>query len=300
MKTIKIICIFFATTLMLSCKAQQPDSLKLPHSKDDNTLLWEISGKRMKKPSYLFGTFHLLCKDDIHVTANLQQSIKNADEVYFEMDLDDPANTIGAMFYMNMKDKSLKDLYTPAEYDKVAAFFKDSLKMNLSYFGKMKPMLLESLLYPRMMPCKTPSGVEMELMSYAKKQKKEIKGFETMEFQASVFDSIPYNVQAKVLLKDIDSAKSAKVYFTRMMDIYISQNTGELVKLMADTAFSGGEDNDVFLKNRNMNWVKQLDTILKQKNIFMGVGAAHLFGDVGLIALLRKEGYAVTPLLNKQ
>jgi uncharacterized protein YbaP (TraB family) len=299
MKTIKAICILFAMTLMFSCRAQQPDSLKLPHNKDDNSLLWEISGKGLKKPSYLFGTFHLLCKDDIHVSANLQQAIKNADEVYFEMDLDDPANTLGAMFYMNMKDKTLKDLYTPAEYDKVAAFFKDSLKMSLNFFGKMKPMMLEALLYPRMMPCKTPSGVEMELMSYAKKQKKEIKGFETMEFQSSVFDSIPYDVQAKALLRDIDSSGSAKVYFTKMMDIYISQNTEGLTKLMADTAFSSGENNDALLKNRNTNWVRQLDTILKQKNIFIGVGAAHLLGDVGLIALLRKEGYTVTPLLNK-
>jgi uncharacterized protein YbaP (TraB family) len=299
MKTIKSICIFFFMIGMISCKAQQPDSLKLPHNKDNNTLLWEISGKGLKKPSYLFGTFHLLCKDDIHVTQNLQQAIKNADEVYFEMDLDDPANTLGAIFFMNMKDKSLKDLYTPAEYNKVATFFKDSLKMDILFFGKMKPMLLESLLYPRMMPCKTPSGVEMELMSYAKKQKKEIKGFETIEFQSSVFDSIPYELQAKALLKDIDSAASAKLYFSKMMNIYISQNTDALTKIMADTSFSEGENDDLLLKNRNENWVKQLDTILKQKNIFIGVGAAHLLGDVGLIALLRKEGYTVTPLNNK-
>lgn len=299
MKTIKSICIFFFMTGMISCKAQQPDSLKLPHSKDNNTLLWEISGKGLKKPSYLFGTFHLLCKDDIHITQNLQQAIKNADEVYFEMDLDDPTNTLGAMFFMNMKNKTLKDLYTPAEYDRVATFFKDSLKMKISFFEKMKPMMLEALLYPRMMPCKTPSGVEMELMSYAKKQKKEIKGFETIEFQSSVFDSIPYELQAKALLKDIDSAASAKLYFSKMMNMYTSQNTDALAKIMADTTFSQGENDDLLLKNRNENWVKQLDTILKQKNIFMGVGAAHLLGDVGLIALLRKQGYTVTPLNNK-
>ena len=299
MKTIKLICIFFSVISMISCKAQQPDSLKLPHNKDNNTLLWEISGKELKKPSYLFGTFHLLCKDDIHITQNLQQAVKNAEEVYFEMDLDDPTNTLGAMFFMNMKDKSLKDLYTPAEYDKVAAFFKDSLKMNISFFGKMKPMMLEALLYPRMMPCKTPSGVEMELMSYAKKQKKEIKGFETIEFQSSVFDSIPYALQAKALLKDIDSAASAKLYFSKMMNMYISQNTDALEKIMADTSFSEGENDDLLLKNRNQNWVKQLDTILKQKNIFMAVGAAHLLGNNGLIVLLRKEGYTVTPLNNK-
>ena len=150
-----------------------------------------------------------------------------------------------------------------------------------------------------MMPCKTPSGVEMELMTIAKKVKKEIKGFETIEFQSSVFDSIPYEVQAKALLKDIDSTEKYKVYFNNMVNIYKNQETGKLAQLMADTTFSGGENDDVLLKNRNENWVKQLNTILKESNIFMGVGAAHLFGKDGLITLLRKEGYSVKGIENK-
>jgi uncharacterized protein len=30
----------------------------------ENTLLWKISGNGLKKPSYLFGTIHMLCEDD--------------------------------------------------------------------------------------------------------------------------------------------------------------------------------------------------------------------------------------------
>ncbi len=287
-----LIMLFF-----IGCKGQKAP--KLIASKDNNTLLWEISGNGLKKPSYMFGTFHLLCKDDIKFSANLQTALKNAKEVYFEMDLDDPVNTLGGMFFMNMKNKTLKELYTPEEFAKVTQFFKDSLKMSLGFFEKMKPMLLEALLYPRMMPCKTPSGVDMELMTIAKKEKKEIKGFETIQFQSSVFDSIPYDVQAKALLKDIDSTASFKVYFIKMVNIYKNQETEQLVQLMADTTFSGGENDDMLLKNRNENWVKQLKSILKQKNIFMGVGAAHLFGKDGLIILLRKEGYTVRGIANK-
>ena len=78
----------------------------------------------LSKPSYLFGTFHLMCKEDIHFSKELKQAVKNAEEVYFEMDLDDPANTLGAMFVMNMKDgKSLKDLYTEDEYKRLNKFF---------------------------------------------------------------------------------------------------------------------------------------------------------------------------------
>ncbi len=293
----KIIYLIAFAFLLQSCHAQKP--VPLTKNANDNTLLWEITGKNLKKPSYIFGTFHLLCKDDIHFSANLLQAVKNADEVYFEMDLDDPKNTLGGMFFMNMQNgKTLKDLYSEQEYEKVNKFFKDSLKMNISFFNKMKPMMLEALLYPRMMPCKTPSGVEMELLSIVKKEKKEVKGFETIEFQSGIFDSIPYDVQAKALLKDIDSTEKYKAYFVKMMNIYKAQQLEGINNIISDTSFGTGENNDALLKNRNENWVKQLKLIFKKNNIFMAVGAAHLTGKDGVIALLRKEGYTLHPIEN--
>ncbi len=293
----KLLIYLFSTLFILqSCKAQKLATLAA--NKDNNTLLWEISGNGLKKPSYMFGTFHILCKDDIQFSANLQTALKGSQEVYFEMDLDDPKNTLGGMFFMNMKDKTLNDLYTTEELKKLTKFYKDSLKMNLSYFNKMKPMMLSAMLYPRMMPCKTPSGVEMELMSIAKKENKEILGFETIEFQSSIFDSIPYGVQAKDLLKSIDSMAQYKVYFNKMVNVYKNQQTDSLVAIVNDKTFSDGENNDALLKNRNVNWVNQIKNILPKSNIFMAVGAAHLFGNNGLIDLLRKEGYTVKAIEN--
>ena len=293
----KIFYLFATVFFLQSCKAQS--NIKLPVNKDNNTLLWEISGKNLKQPSYVFGTFHILCKDDIQFSANMQAALKASQQVYFEIDLDDPKNTLGGMFFMNMKDKTLSDLYTVEELQKVKKFYKDSLKMNLSYFNKMKPMMLAALLYPRMMPCKTPSGVEIELMTIAKKEKKEILGFETIEFQSSIFDSIPYSVQAKDLLKSIDSMDKYKLYFNKMVQTYKNQQTDSLVAIVNDKTFTDGENNDALLKNRNVNWVKQLKTILPKTNIFMAVGAAHLFGKDGLIDLLRKDGFTVKPIVNK-
>lgn len=293
----KLCYLIFSVLILQGCKAQKP--LSLPVNKDDNSLLWEISGGNAKKPSYLFGTFHLLCKDDIHLSTNLKKALEVSDEVYFEMDLDDPATMLGGLFFMNMKDgNTLKDLYNEKDYLRVSKFFSDSLKMNIALFNKMKPMMLEALLYPRMMPCKSPSGVEMELMALAKKLKKEIKGFETIEFQSSIFDSIPYKTQANALLKDIDSAASYRSYFNRMVNIYTSQRTDSLLKFISDTSFNGGENEDVLLKNRNAEWVKQINTIVTGKSIFMGVGAAHLLGENGLIVMLRKKGYRVRPIEN--
>jgi uncharacterized protein len=298
-RKIGIGCIFIILFLLFIPQNSEAQK-KLKQSKDNNTLLWEITGKGLKKTSYVFGTFHIMCKEDIRFSENLKQAIKTTNEVYFEMDLDDPKTMLSGLAMMNMKNKTLADLYTKEELDKLTIFFKDSIKMSLSFFNKMKPMLLEALLYPRMMPCKTPSGVETELMVIAKKEKKEIKGFETMEFQSAVFDSIPYEIQAKALLKDIDSTEKFKVFFNKMLDIYKNQETDKLAQMMADTTFSGGENDDALLKNRNINWVKQLKTILKSNTIFMAVGAGHLFGKDGLIVLLREEGYTLRAIENKK
>ena len=293
------------TALLLSCiflfqSCQSQTHLKLKSNANKNTLLWEISGKGLKKKSYLFGTFHMMCKDDIFFSKNLQQALHQSEEVYFEMDLDDPANTLGAMFFMNMKNRqTLKDLYTPSEFSKVEKYFKDSLKASLGLFQKMKPSFLEIFLYPKMMPCKNLTGVEQELLKMAGKEKKDIKGFETIAFQASVFDSIPYPEQAKSLLKSIDSIKQYKIFFDNMVQVYKSQQLDSIQLMLNKPEFGVADRMEILLDKRNVNWVKQLKTILPEKNIFMAVGAGHLVGKMGLIELLKREGYTLRPILNK-
>lgn len=286
-------------SFFLGCQAQNNKGLAT--NEDNNTLLWEISGKNLKQPSYLFGTFHLMCKEDINFSANLQAAMKAADEVYFEMDLDDPANTLGALFLMNMKEgTTLKDLYTEEEFARLNNFFKDSLSMPMAMLQKMKPLFLEALLYPKLMDCKNMSGIEQELLAMAQKDKKEIKGFETMAFQASVFDSIPYKTQASSLLKTIDSLSTYKVYFAKMLEVYKTQKIDSIQSLFSESEYGQAENMDILLTKRNQNWVEQLKTILKTKSVFIAVGAAHLVGDDGLITLLRKEGYTLTPIQNNQ
>jgi hypothetical protein len=150
-----------------------------------------------------------------------------------------------------------------------------------------------------MMNCSNPSGVEEELMKIAKEDKKGIKGLETMQFQASVFDSIPYEWQAKELLKNIDSFSVYKDEFDTMLDFYKNQQMDSLKTMVGKSEFGSDKYDDLLLKNRNKNWVKQLKEIMKNKSVFVAVGAGHLVGDAGLINLLKKAGYKLVPLENK-
>lgn len=294
----KIFYFLLASLLVHGCNAQKKNAL--PQNPDDNSLLWEISGKDLKKPTYIFGTFHMMCKDDIHFSETLKKAFSGADKVYFEMDLDDLSNTLGGLLFMNMKDgKTLKDLYTPDEYEKVETYFKDSLKTPLSLVQRMKPLFLQAMMYPKLMPCKNMSGIEQELMVLAKDQKKEILGFEDIAFQSSVFDSIPYDVQAKELLKGIDSLHSYADEFNEMLNVYKTQRVMEIEKLFTESDFTMGAGQEILLDNRNKNWVKQLKEIMPKNGVFVAVGAGHLPGKYGVLNLLREEGYIVRPLMNK-
>jgi len=282
----------------MGCKAQSESSFDV--KKDGNTLLWRVSGNDLKQPSFLFGTFHLLCKEDIHFSDALKRAIKSSDEIYMEMDLDDPSTMLSGMLYMNMKDgKKLQDLYTPEEYQRLQNYFSDTLQMPMMMFQKAKPYFLVALLYPKMMNCATPAGIEEELMKIAKEDKKEIKGLETMQFQASVFDSIPYEWQAKELLKNIDSFSVYKSEFEQMLDLYKKQELDSMRNMITKSEFGSEKYEDLLLNDRNKNWVKQLKEIMKNESVFVAVGAGHLVGDFGLINLLKKEGYKVEPLENK-
>ncbi|MEO6540566.1 MAG: TraB/GumN family protein [Ferruginibacter sp.] len=292
--------LFYCISMILSLNCCFAQNGNFKTNTDDNTLLWEITGPGLSKPSYLFGTFHLLCKDDIQFSVNLKQAIGNSREIYLELDMDDPATLLGGIMLMNMKDgKKLKDLYTEEEYKRVSTFFKDSLKTPIGLFQGMKPEFLVALLYPKMMPCNDVSSVEEELMQIAKVGGKEIKGLETMAFQASLFDSIPYEKQADELLNAIDSMERSKAYFGLMLTAYKKQQLDEIEKIMNNPEFGMEENQDILLDKRNRNWVLQLKEIMKKQPVFIAVGAGHLIGKAGLIALLRAEGYTVRGLENK-
>ena len=293
---------FFYSFVMLlslgSVQAQQEVNLK--SNAHDNTLLWEVSGNGLTKASYLFGTFHLLCKEDINFSPALKQAIIKSNEIYLELDMDDPATLFGGIMLMNMQGgKKLKDLYTAEEYKRLTNYFKDSLKTPVGLFQGLKPGFLVALLYPKMMPCSDVSSVEESIMHLAKGGGKDIKGLETMAFQASIFDSIPYEKQAQELLTAIDSMEKSKVYFSLMLSAYKNQRLDEIENIINNPEFGIETNQDILLVNRNKNWVAQLKDIMKKEPVFIGVGAGHLPGKAGLVALLRAEGYVLRALENR-
>jgi uncharacterized protein YbaP (TraB family) len=171
-----------------------------------------------------------------------------------------------------------------------------------SMLETFKPILAASTLEEGSMPCENTAMMEQVIMEEAKQHDKKIKGLETMAYQAGLLDSIPYKLQAQQLVSYIDSAgkndeedKQMKVMF----DAYKKQDLKKLEDLMVETDAGMAGFTDVLLYHRNQNWVKKLKSLMPDRSLMIAVGAGHLPGEKGVINLLRKEGYTVTPVENK-
>ena len=273
-------------------------------SNENNTLLWKISGNGMAKPSYLFGTIHMLCADDAVLSPAMLKAIRDCDEVYLEVDMDNLFEMFGVMNKMKMKgDTTLRDLLNDADYKKVKDHFeKKGSLLPFSMLETYKPILAASTLEQGALPCDNTAMMEQVIMNEAKENKKTIRGLETMSYQAGILDSIPYKLQAEQLLGYINSADNGgdeDQQLKEMFDAYKKQDLNKLEELMVATEAGMAGFTDILLYNRNQNWVKKLKLLLTEKSLLIAVGAGHLPGEKGVIKLLRKEGYQVTPVANK-
>ena len=180
--------LFTAAGLVIGSHAQKTAS-----ADNTNTLLWRISGKNLSKPSYVFGTMHMICANDIELSDSLKKAIQGSDNVYLELDMDDMWQMMSAMMHMTMKgDTTLSDLLSPEDYKKVKNYFKENSGLiPFSMMERYKPLLVESMIMEQAKPCDNMIVIEQLVMNEAKKSDKEIKGLETFEYQLAIFDKIP-------------------------------------------------------------------------------------------------------------
>jgi len=275
------------------------------NKKDFNTLLWQISGNGLSRPSYLFGTIHMICSEEALLSDSLKTAIVNSDAVYFEVDMDNLFEMLGVMRKMKMRnDTTLADLLTKEDYSKVKDYFeKNETLLPFSVLETCKPLLAASMLMEGNTGCETPEAMEEVIMKEAKQHNKNVRGLESMSFQMSIFDTIPYKMQAMQLVKYVDDADKGTSDdaqdYDKLMQAYRDQDLSKLEELTKTTDMGMANFTDILLYNRNKNWVEKLKTILPDHSVVVAVGAGHLPGDKGVINLLRKAGYIVKPVPNK-
>lgn len=269
--------------------------LTLPTFAQQSSLLWEISGKGLPKPSYVFGTFHLLCPKDFKISDTLKSTLAATEQTYLEIDMDDPALFTSMQKLMRLDEgKTIQTLLPEADYQYLTVFFKDSLKMNLAQLQSMKPFILTSMLYPKLLGCQ-PTSPEMAFVGATLQRKQEVLGLETAESQFAVLDKAGQEKAAEQLVKAVRDYGKSKQEFQKLAAQYRSQDVENLAAAIENSPEYGDLAEDLLWK-RNAAWIPVMAGAMQAKPTFFAVGAGHLGGAKGVLALLRKQGYTVKPV----
>ena len=262
-------------------------------AQDENSLLWKISGKGLQQPSYLFGTIHLMCPQDIKITETMQVAITASDQMVLELDMDEPGIMQEMMATSRMQDgTTIKSLLSEEDYQLLEKFLMDSLGMPLQSMASMKPMLLSTVVMLPVLECQ-PGSYELSLVSAAQKQNMEIFGLETVADQIAIFDAIPLTEQGAYLVESIRAYEKTAEETRNMIRLYQEENVSELYQMIHENMaeMEGGEN--TLLTDRNRKWIPSMEEMAQEKPTFFAVGAGHLGGPEGIIILLRKAGYKV-------
>jgi uncharacterized protein YbaP (TraB family) len=263
----------------------------------EKSLLWQISGNGLTKPSYLYGTIHLICPNDYFMTDSTKAAFAKTEQVYLELDMDDPSMMSKMMRTAMFSDgKKLKDYLKPEDATLLNEYFKQKNGMGIDQINGMKPFLVMSMLYMTLLSCQ-PQSYELTFTQMATNAKKEMLGLETVEFQMSIFDQIPYEKQAGLLADMVRKKEDSSKEFGEMVALYKAQDVEGLLKVMdeSDWDFNGYED--LLLANRNAAWIPIMEKAMQAKPTFFAVGAGHLGGEKGVLSLLKKQGFTVKAVL---
>lgn len=278
-------------------------------------ILYKISGKGLKEASYIIGTYHLAPASYADSVPGLRQAMSDCRQVYGEVDIMDaikPENKakVEAMQYLP-EGKTLASVLTSEQLGKLNGLLREVVGKDLNneavaaQMGRLTPAALSSSLTliaymketPNLDPTKLLDGY---FQQEALAQGKKVGGFETLEFQMEVLYGAPLEDQIKALMCLVENFQETVDMSELVAAAYFGQSLEDLEDLTAEESDgacgSSPEEEDKLIYNRNANWAKAMPKIMAADPTLFAVGAAHLCGEKGVLALLKEQGYTVEPV----
>ena len=264
-----------------------------------HSLFYEVSGNGLKKPSYLFGTFHLYTSSFVDSQKNVLRKLKASNAVAGEI-VADSLNFSPQLLQAMQSDTPLFDLMSPTAYVELDAWMEELTGSDLSMFNNLSPMavnamLLQFIYLKHFSPPKNEQPMDVYLQSEARKRKMNVYGLESVQTQVNALFDKPLKRQAEQLEEFVMEKDSAVHHLRMLQHLYRNADYDKLVSMMYDASYTEDEIK-IMIHDRNAAWLALLPTMMKQQPTFVAVGAMHLAGETGLVEGLRKQGYTVTPL----
>jgi hypothetical protein len=254
--------------------------------------------------SYLFGTVHVGDASMKGLPEKVTKAIDQSEQVVVEVDISKltPLQMQQrSMPFMMLKDgKTLQTELSKQNYNKLKDYFAKK-SIDIAMFNGLKPwavMVTMMQIEFQNAGFSDQTGIDKQVLAYAKKQNITIGELETLEQQLQMFDGMAL-LSNEMIEETFEQLADINTYFIKLVNAWKNGDMDTLTEyynMSFDDSNYGEISEQVMLVNRNNKWVEQLVPRLTNEKLFIAVGALHLPEQHGLIKQLTDAGFTITRL----
>lgn len=300
MKYNRSLLLIYSFLVLISCTT---------HSEKNNSLLWKISGNGLDKPSYLFGTHHLVPISFLDSVAGIYKAFDNTEQTVGELDMKNmPEMQMELMAHSTLPEGvTYESLLSQEDIVLLDSTLKSLLNVGLDQLSTLKPMMLSNLISITYYQKHYPSiSNDVNLDQYFQKEAlnrdRQVVGLENTEDQIDLLlNSQTLERQIELLICMVENPDLLITQMDDLQEAYFSQDLNKIYNLSIseipnDPCPSTEEEKNALNRDRNKKWLEKLPAIMSGRSSFIAVGCMHLPGEEGLIEGLRSKGYTVEPI----
>ena len=265
------------------------------------TFAWKVTGKG--GAIYLVGSVHVLTPDFYPLDPALEAAYKDCNLLVEEVDMAellDPSSQMAALSRgMLTGDQTLDKLLSPATLALVKKATGD-LGAAGGPLMRFKPWMLAIALQGfelQKVGFDPELGLDKHFYDQAKQQGKAVQGLETADYQISRFDTMTMEQQDRMLAQTLKELDTEITSVGKLTAAWKSGDAPAVERIVLADLKSDPQMYQRLLVERNKNWLPKIEALFTAKDrALVVVGAAHLVGPDGVLAMLKAKGYMVEQL----
>jgi uncharacterized protein YbaP (TraB family) len=265
----------------------------------ENSILWEVSGNGITKPSYLFGSLKFIGEKEYYLPKEATEKILASALFVIEDQVDHHAQHELNKALHFPKGESLATHLSAEDYKKVTDFFEAEFnipkKVFDSKYARLKPLPI-SISMTRLSLGENVKFYDIELLRFAKMNKLKAYSLEGVKREADALNTFSIEDQSAALLHSIDNFDQQKEEYRKLMLDYPQGKLDEIFTYTLHTFENNSQFIEEFYFKRNEEWLPKIEKMMKEDVAFISVGVSHLEGERGLLELLKAGGYSLTPI----